>query len=152
MIHRRVSAGLVLMAAAMVVVSCSGNSPAPSPVLAFAPGPAPAIFAGTVADSTRGNGTVTVTLTAVNTLASGYWEMSFAGKADVKRVISGTLSGTSYSGTFSDCADLEAFGCSPNCHFSFAGSLTASTLAGTYTRIVTPGCVAGNGTVNTTKQ
>jgi len=144
---------LALALGSALAAGCSNSSSAPSTFLpGFIPGPAPTVFAGTVVDSTRGNGTVTVTLTGVDTLTSGYWEMSFGGKADVKRVISGTVRGTAYNGTFADCADLESFTCSPNCHFSLVGSLTASTLSGTYTRIVSPGCVAGTGTVNATKQ
>ena len=146
-------AWLVLALGSMLVAGCNNSSSAPSAFLpGFIPGPAPTIFAGTVADSTRGNGTVTATLTAVDNLASGYWEMAFSGKADVKRVISGTLSGTAYNAIFSDCGDQESSSCLPNCHFSFSGSLTASSLTGTYTRIVSPGCVAGTSTVNATKQ
>ena len=130
---------------------CNRSSPT-SPLLAFTPGPAPTVYAGTAVDSTKGGGTVTVSLSSAQGFTGGSWAMSFAGKAETQRTISGTANGESYSATFLDCPDNGFSTCVPNCHFSFTGSLTATSLNGTYKAIPSQSCPDRTGNVNAAKQ
>jgi hypothetical protein len=135
----------------IVNAGCNRSSPT-SPLLAFMPGPAPTVYAGTTVDSTKGGGTVTVSLSTAEGFTGGIWAMSFAGKAETQRTISGTASGGLYSATFLDCPDTVSSTCVPNCHFSFTGSLTATSLNGTYVAIPSPFCPDRTGNVNAAKQ
>src|SRR3954451_23546581 len=80
----------------LIVVGC-GSTPSPTSFLAFAPGPAPTVYSGTVTDSVGGSGTVKVGLLNVQDLVSGTWDMSFGGKADPTRYVSGPISGSAYT-------------------------------------------------------
>jgi hypothetical protein len=103
-------------------------------------------------DSTKGGGTVTISLSTAQGFTGGIWAMSFAGKAETQRTISGTTNGDSYSATFLDCPDTVNSTCVPNCHFSFTGSLTATSLNGTYKAIPSLSCPDRTGNVNAAKQ
>jgi hypothetical protein len=145
---------LLLALACLPVAGCTNSSSSPSPFLAFTPGPAPTIYAGTIADSTKGNGTLKVSLTGAGGLISGNWDMSFGGKADPTYVISGPDSGsTTYTATVTTCVDTGlGENCRSNCEFRFTGSLTGSSLSGTYAATSDQSCLGRTGTVNTTKQ
>ena len=64
------------------------------------------------------------------------------------------VTGSSYAATVTTCFDNGvSSGCGPNnCTLSFAGSLSSSTLAGTYTATPNQPCTGRTGSVNTTKQ
>jgi hypothetical protein len=130
---------------ATLAAACSSSSSALTP---YFPGPTPTVYAGTVTDSIGGSGTVSISLTAVQGLMSGTWDMSFAGKADPRRYISGTLSGSAYTATVEQCPT----GCAPDCRFVFTGTVSSSNLIGTYTPVVNGVCPAHAGSVSATKQ
>jgi hypothetical protein len=114
------------------------------------PGPVPTVFTGTVVDSIDGAGTLTVSLVGVQDLVSGTWDTSFAGKA-VRQYVTGPLSGSTYTATFEPCPSTETTGCGPSCIKRFSGTLTASSLSGTYQDRPSPLCPARTGTVTASK-
>jgi hypothetical protein len=141
--------GPLVASACLLVGGCNTSSPT-SPLLAFTPGPAPTVYVGTVADSASGKGTLTVVLASAAGLTSGTWQMAFDGKADPMYFVSGTLSGGNYAATVTTCFDTDfASGCSSNCTFSFTGSLTSSSLGGTYTAVSNQSCLGRTGTIDT---
>jgi hypothetical protein len=149
---RQPISGFLLASAFLLVAGCNNTASAPSSFLAFTPGPAPTVYAGTIVDSTKGNGTVKVSLTGVAGLTSGTWEMSFGGKADPVYFVSGPGGSTIYAATVTTCSDTGiSSGCASNCAFSFVGSLTSSSLSGTYTAVSNQSCLGRTGSVNTTK-
>ena len=150
---RHLIQGLAVASACLIVSGCNNSSSSPSPFLAFVPGPAPTVFAGTLTDSARGTATLTVSLTNAGGLTSGLWNMSFAGKADPVYFVSGTLDGSNYTATVTTCFDNGvSSGCGPNnCTLSFAGTLTSSTLTGTYTAAPNQPCTGRSGSISTTK-
>jgi hypothetical protein len=99
---------------------------------------------------------LTVSLTNAGGLTSGLWNTSFGGKADPVYFVSGTLNGNTYTATVTTCFDngsSSGSGCATNnCTLAFAGSLTTSTLTGTYTAAPNQSCTGRTGSVNTTKQ
>src|SRR4051812_32373336 len=105
---------LVIAILPCLLVAGCGSTPTSSSFLAFAPGPAPTVYSGTVTDSVGGSGTVKVALLNVQDLVSGTWDMSFAGKADPTRYISGPISGSAYTATVEECPSTENSFCSPN--------------------------------------
>jgi hypothetical protein len=143
-----------LLASVCLIISGCNNSPSSPGLFAFVPGPAPTVFAGTLIDSARGTGPVTVSLTNAGGLTSGLWNMSFGGKADPVYFVSGTLDGSNYAATVTTCFDTGiSAGCGPNnCTLEFAGSLTASSLSGTYKAAPNQSCTGRTGSINTTKQ
>jgi hypothetical protein len=138
-----------LLVMSFTVVGC-GAPTSPSPLFPFVPGPAPTVYTGTAVDSRSGSGTLTVSLVGVLGLTSGTWEMSFGGKADPKRYISGTVSGNAYTATFSACPESDTSNqfCSVDCRFSFAGSLSSSSLVGTYAALPIQSCQAETGSIS----
>jgi hypothetical protein len=151
---RRSISGLLAASACLLIAGCTDTSSSPSSFLAFTPGPAPTVFAGTIVDSVRGSGTVTVSLNSAGGLTSGLWNMSFGGKADPVYFVSGTLSGNNYAATVTTCVDnSDSAGCAPNnCTLALAGSLSSSTLTGTYVAAPNQSCTGRTGSVNATKQ
>jgi hypothetical protein len=146
---------VLIVAACLMVSGCNNTSSSPSPVLAFTPGPAPTVFAGTLADSSRGNGTLTVSLTNAGGLTSGFWNTSFGGKADPAYFVSGVVNGTNYAATVTTCFENinVSSGCGPNnCTLTLTASLTASNLSGTYTAAPNQPCTGRAGSVTATKQ
>jgi hypothetical protein len=146
------SVWLVVVAGSVLVAGCSSDSSAPSSFLAFIPGPAPTIYAGSIVDSVAGTGTLKVSLNSAGGLISGNWDMSFAGKADPTYTISGPES-TAYQATITTCK-TDQFGesCTSKCAFHFTGTLTNSSLSGTYSATSDQSCLGRSGTVNATKQ
>lgn len=142
--------GLLAVSACLIVAGC--NSPSSTSFSPFTPGAAPTIYTGTVVDSSKGNGILTVSLSSAGGLTGGTWAMSFGERADPERLISGTVSGSNLIATIKDCQETDVMSCVPNCHFSFAGSLTSSSLSGTYTAVSERLCPARTGSVNATKQ
>jgi hypothetical protein len=146
---------ILVVAACLIVWGCNNTASSPSPLLAFTPGPAPTVFTGTLADSSRGNGTLTVSLTNAGGLTSGFWNVSFGGKADPAYFVSGVVSGTSYAAIVTTCFENinGSAGCGPNnCTLSLSASLTSSTLSGTYTAAPNQPCTGRTGSVSATKQ
>jgi hypothetical protein len=148
----RISSAWLVLVLGALTASCNNSSSAPTPLLAFVAGPAPTIYAGSIADSVEGNGTLKVALNSAAGLVAGTWDMSFAGKADPTYTISGP-EGTAYSATVTTCKD-NGFGlnCNSKCAFHFSGSLTTTSLNGTYSAISDQSCLGRTGTINTTKQ
>jgi len=112
------------------------------------------VYSGTVTDSVGGSGTVKVALLNVQDLVSGTWDMSFGGKADPTRYISGPLSGSAYTATVEECPSTENSFCAPNCRFVFTGSLSSSALVGAFTPApnLNAACPRHSGTMNATRQ
>lgn len=142
-----------------MLVACLGGAgcaPSPTssdPLLAFTPGPAPTVYTGTIVDSTRGSGTVTVSLANAAGLTSGTWQMSFSGKADPEYFVSGTMSGNNYAANVTTCYDTGiSSGCSSDCAFAFTGSFTTSGLSGAYTAVSDQSCLGRTGTISAAKR
>lgn len=137
-----------------LAAGCLGGQSTPtSPLLAFTPGPAPTVFAGTASDSANGTGTVTVSLNSAAGLTSGLWQMTFGGKTQPQYFISGTLSGSAYTANVTTCTDNgNGSNCVTDCAFTFAGTLTGTSLGGTYTATSNKSCPGRSGNVNAAKQ
>src|SRR5471030_65376 len=144
---------LVVTSACAGVAGCSLAPSTPtSPLFAFTPGPAPTVYTGTIVDSTSGSGTVTVSLASAAGLTSGTWDMSFGGKAAPEYFISGTMSGNNYAANVTTCYYTgNTSGCSSNCAFAFTGSLTSSSLGGTYRAVSDQSCLGRTGTISAAK-
>jgi hypothetical protein len=144
---------LVLAVGSALVAACNNSSSAPSTFLpGFIPGPAPTIYTGSITDSVEGNGTLKVSLNEAGGLISGTWDMSFAGKADPTYTISGP-EGAAYDATVTTCHDNgSGLNCVSNCTFRFTGTLTNSSLAGTYSATTAQPCSGRTGSVKATKQ
>jgi hypothetical protein len=142
--------GLLVVFACLIVAGCS--SPSSTGFSPFTPGPAPTIYSGTLVDSSSGNGTLTISLTNAAGLTGGTWAMSFGGRADPVRLISGTVSDSNYVATIKDCQETGVMSCVPNCRFSFTGSFTSSSLGGTYTAVSDRLCPVRRGSISATKQ
>ena len=147
---RQIIDAVLITSACLSLASCNTSSSSP---FAFIPGPAPTVYVGTLADSTAGNGTLTVSLASAAGLTSGTWSMSFGGKADPVYFVSGTVSGNSYKAVVTTCFDTGVTsGCSSRCAFSFTGSLTSSSLSGTYAATSDQSCLGRTGSINANKQ
>jgi hypothetical protein len=144
---RRTITTSLLVVACLVVAGCSPSSP--SSLFASTPGPAPTVYTGTVMDSINGSGTLTVSLVTVLGLTSGAWDMSFGGKADAHRNVSGQLNGTVYDATVYQDSGDNMFD-----EFKVTGSLTAGSLTGSYVSLYSPSqeLPARSGTIALTKR
>ena len=131
----------------LVLAGCGSSSSGPAFLL---PGPAPTVYTGTVVDSAEGNGTVTVSIVSVSGLMSGTCDMSFGGKTETEYV-SGTESGGVYTARFEECPSTETTSCSPDCTLAFSGSLTSSSMAGTYAAVPDVRCLSRTGTITATR-
>ena len=110
-------------------------------------------YSGSVSDSFAGAGTLTVTLTPVQGLASGTWAVTYVGKAPERVLaISGPVSGSTYTARVTNgSTDLTHNGA--DCQLQFTGTLTATRLGGSYQSLGTnPSCPTSTGTVDLTKQ
>ena len=147
----RVAIGLVI-AACLAAGAC--NRASTSGLFPTVPGPAPTVYAGSITDSINGTGTLKVSLTDAAGLTSGTWEMMFGAKADPVYFISGPGGSTTYTANVTTCSasfsgGTSTGGCVTNCEFSFAGSLTSSSLNGTYTAVSNQSCLGRTGTIAT---
>lgn len=146
----------VVVVLATTIAGCVKTPTTPSlGVLPYVPGPAPTVFSGSIQDSVGGNGSITIQLTTASGITSGTWIMSF-GTTSETRLISGSISGTSYTAEVSQCNNDPSVGgttCIPNCRMSFFATLTSTTLSGTYTEVPGDSCATPrSGTVNAVKQ
>jgi hypothetical protein len=130
-----------------ILTGCGSSSTAPEFLL---PGPAPTVYTGTVVDSAKGTGTVTVSIVSVGGLMSGTCDMSFGGKAD-QEYVSGTVSSGVYTARFEECPSTETTSCSPDCTLAFSGSLTSSSLTGAYQAVPDVRCLSRTGTITATR-
>jgi hypothetical protein len=160
---RRTIASSLLVVTCLVVAGCSPSSP--GSLFAFTPGPAPMVYTGTMMDSMNGNGTLTVSLVNAAGLVSGTWSMLLGGIAS-SLCISGTVSGSTYTASLADCNNEPSRMPSaaqpvsllnptllsgPDCQLAFTGSLTSSSLRGTYTAN-SDRCPAQTGSISATRQ
>jgi hypothetical protein len=150
-------AWICLAAASLTLLACGDHTAPIGPMLlSYVPGPAPTVFSGSIVDSNKANGVVTVSLASASGLTSGTWNMSFGQKADPQYYVSGTVSGTQYTATMNGCIETDVtLSCDSSCTFSFMGTFGGSGLNGTYTSTdvtATQTCPARTGTINATKQ
>ena len=142
---RRLSLGLLVLAS----VATGGCVNSPSSPFAVVPGPAPTVYTGTTVDSIDGSGTLTVSLVTVQDLVSGSWEASFGGKT-TKQYITGPLSGSTYTATFQSEPSTETT-FSTDCVKRFDGTLTASSISGSYHDLPSRLCPSRTGTMTAKK-
>lgn len=142
----------VLTVFGCVIAAGCNNTISPSPFLPAILGPVPTIYSGALHDSSGGNGTVAVSLTNAGGLTSGTWQMTFGGKTEAPRLISGTVKVNAYTAIVQECQETNTSSCFPNCHFTFTGTITSASLIGTYTAILGASCPVRSGSINTTKQ
>lgn len=109
------------------------------------------VYMGTTTDSIGGAGSLTVSLGTTGSIVAGTWLATFPGTGGSTRVISGTLSGTSYGATVADCTESD-FVCVPDCQQAFTGTLTSNGLSGTYAEVPGDTCTAHSGSVSATRQ
>jgi hypothetical protein len=106
-------------------------------------------YTGTITDSVGGTGSLTVTVSSGDSSTGGTWLETFPGKNPRSRFINGILTGSSYTATVSDCIESDSQGCFPNCRQTFTGTLTASTLSGSYAEVSGDSCATvRSGSVN----
>jgi hypothetical protein len=139
----------VALLAGIAVLSVSCGAPSePLPFLASTPGIPPTVYSGTIVDSSSGSGTINLSLVSVDGRVSGTWNATFGGKPGMTEYISGTQNGTAYSATVTPCPDTDQnFSCT-SCRWLFSGSLTPSSLTGTYSTAPTPACQDDSGKVS----
>jgi hypothetical protein len=138
---------LILAAECLIVAGCNAASPT-SPQFAYTPGPTPTVYSGTIIDSVGGTATLKVSLVSAANVITG--TLSFGGNAGGWSIL-GTLSGNNYTAIITPCSNNSDGQCETSCSFSFAGSLTSSSLSGTYTGSSNSTCVGQTGSINTTK-
>jgi len=151
----RITAVLVLSFPALALMAgCNLSSPGTPSIIAATTSTLNATtYSGSVSDSYAGAGTLTVTLTPVQGLASGSWLATYAGKAPERvRAISGPVSGSTYTARVTNgSTDFVSYG--PDCQLQFTGTLTATRLSGNYQSLVGfESCPTSTGTVDLTKQ
>lgn len=149
-------AGICVAAGGLMLMACNHTAPTSPMLLPYVPGPSPSVFSGTIVDSTRADGVVTVSLATASGLTSGTWNMSFGQKADPQYYVSGTVSGSQYTATLNGCISTDvSLSCGSSCTFSFMGTFDGSGLTGAYKSTdatATQTCPARTGAINATKQ
>jgi len=147
---------LLIVGAFALLTACNGNSAKPlTPTGTFtASVTRETSYSGTIIDSVIGTGSVTVIInSSAGTSSPGTWIEVFPGQKSTTRFISGTLDGTSYRATVSDCRPGSSTPCSPNCQQAFTGTLTSSTLSGAYAEVPGDSCATvRSGNINAAKQ
>jgi len=129
--------------------ACGSTPTLPLPVA----GSPPTVYAGTITDSISGTGSLTVTVSSAGSSTGGTWLETFPGKNARSRFVNGTLNGSSYTATVSDCIETASQSCFPNCRQTLTGTLTASALSGSYAEVPGDSCATGrSGNVSTAKQ
>src|SRR5579872_5039430 len=95
-----------------------------------------AAYTGAITDSVSGMGSLTVIInSSTGSSSSGTWVEVFPGQKSTTRFISGTLDGSSYRATVSDCQASSSAPCSPNCQQALTGTLTSTVLSGAYAEV-----------------
>jgi hypothetical protein len=108
------------------------------------------VYTGTINDSVYGTGSLTVSLSSGDLSTGGSWVETLPGKKLYSsRLITGTVKGTTYTATVSDCIANDYTACAPNCRQTFTGTLTSSTLSGSYAEVPGDSCATRNGSIST---
>jgi hypothetical protein len=142
---------LVIVGVFAAVTACN-NVSTPTLPLPVA-GPPQTVYTGTITDSVAGTGSLTVTVSSAESSTGGTWLETFPGKNARSRFVNGIVNGSSYTATVSDCVETNFQACFPNCRQTFTGTLTASTLSGSYAEVPGDSCATvRSGTVSTAKQ
>ena len=138
---------------AAVVVACNRGS-TPSPALTLpTPAASQTVYTGTITDSVGGSGSLTVSLGSAGSMIGGTWMGTFPGQNGWNRIVTGTVSGNTFTATLADCIETDTSGCFPDCRQAFTGTLTATALAGSYAEVSGDSCATSrSGTVNAVKQ
>jgi hypothetical protein len=110
------------------------------------------VYTGTITDSVFAAGSVTVSVGSAGSLTGSTWLATFPGQRTSTRFITGTVNGTSYNATVSDCLESGTSGCFPDCRQTFTGTLTSGGLSGTYAEVPGDSCTAHAGSVSASRQ
>ena len=145
---------LLLIGALTGLAACNslGTSPSSSQPSLPPPTTPQTVYTGSITDSVNGAGSVTISVSSVESIAGGTWSATYPGLRTVTRFISGTLKGTAYTATVSDCIETDSQACFPNCRQTFTGTLTSAGLTGTYAEVPGDSCTAHSGSVNASRQ
>ncbi|HEX6462992.1 MAG TPA: hypothetical protein VFZ98_01010 [Vicinamibacterales bacterium] len=151
---RSSTTAVLIFGVGAVLSAC--NSLGSTPTFSLPPSPitsgAQTVYTGTITDSVNGAGTVTVSVGNAGSSSGGTWIAAFSGQKSQTRFISGTLSGSAYRATVSDCLETDTEGCFPDCRQTFTGTLTNEGLTGTYAEVPGDTCTAHSGSINATRQ
>ncbi|HEY2644695.1 MAG TPA: hypothetical protein VGI56_13155 [Galbitalea sp.] len=109
------------------------------------------VYTGTISDAVEGTGSIDALISTSGESVGGTWDESFTGQKPTTRFINGTLNGSSYSATVSDCVPGSSQPCTSTCRLTFSGSLTSGMMSGSYAEAPDASCpTARHGTIDTT--
>ena len=139
------------VAALTPLISCNSMGSGPTPIVQVHTAPQ-TVYTGMITDSISGAGSLTVLVGSSGSSTGGTWLATFPGQKSSTRFVTGTLKGTAYTATVSDCIETDTEGCFPDCRQTFTGTLTNSGLTGNYAEVPGDSCTAHTGSVNATHQ